>query len=80
MTLMLTLPAGAGFFLLGGPILRIFLSSGTVLGGQLMSILGFAVPAVALVAVTNAVLQAYSRIDLPLISMCLGAAVKLCGD
>ena len=32
-----------------------------------MSILGFAVPAVALVAVTNAVLQAYSRIDLPLI-------------
>ena len=65
MTLMLTLPAGAGFFLLGGPILRIF---------------GFAVPAVALVAVTNAVLQAYSRIDLPLISMCLGAAVKLCGD
>ena len=65
MTLMLTLPAGAGFFLLGGPILRI---------------LGFAVPAVALVAVTNAVLQAYSRIDLPLISMCLGAAVKLCGD
>ena len=79
-TLMLTLPAGAGFFLLGGPILRIFLSSGTVLGGQLMSILGFAVPAVALVAVTNAVLQAYSRIDLPLISMCLGAAVKLCGD
>ena len=80
MTLMLTLPAGAGFFLLGGPILRIFLSSGTVLGGQLMSILGFAVPAVALVAVTNAVLQAYSRIDLPLVSMCLGAAVKLCGD
>ncbi len=50
---MLTLPAGAGFFLLGGPILRIFLSSGTVLGGQLMSILGFAVPAVALVAVTK---------------------------
>ncbi len=80
MTLMLSLPAGAGFFLLGGPILRIFLSSGTVLGGQLMSILGFAVPAVALVAVTNAVLQAYSRIDLPLVSMCLGAAVKLCGD
>ena len=77
---MLTLPAGTGFFLLGGPILRIFLSSGTVLGGQLMSILGFAVPAVALVAVTNAVLQAYSRIDLPLVSMCLGAAVKLCGD
>ena len=73
-------PGRGGLFLLGGPILRIFLSSGTVLGGQLMSILGFAVPAVALVAVTNAVLQAYSRIDLPLVSMCLGAAVKLCGD
>ena len=46
-----------------------------------MSILGFAVPAVALVAVTNAVLQAYGRIDLPLISMCLRRGGRsCCGD
>ncbi|MFQ9125760.1 MAG: hypothetical protein ACLR4Z_01725 [Butyricicoccaceae bacterium] len=81
MTLMLTLPAGAGFFLLGGPILRIFLSSGTVLGGQLMSTTRLTVPAVALCrgdecgasGVTAASTCRSSR-------MCLGAAVKLCGD
>ena len=43
-------------------------------------VLGFAVPAVALVAVTNATLQAFGRIDLPLISMFLGAVVKMLGD
>lgn len=80
MTLMITLPAGVGFLLLSGPILRMFYSEGTVLGGQLMGLLGLAVPAVALVAVTNAVLQAFGRIDLPLISMFLGALVKIFGD
>lgn len=80
LTLMITLPAGAGFLMLSGPILRMFYASGTVLGGQLMAILGIAVPAVALVAVTNAVLQAFGRIDLPLISMFLGAVVKMLGD
>src|SRR5699024_6944600 len=49
-------------------------------GGPLMAMLGFAVPAVALVAVTNATLQAFGRIDLPLISMFLGAVVKMLGD
>lgn len=80
LTMIITLPAGAGFLLLSGPILRMFYSEGTVLGGQLMAILGFAVPAVALVAITNAVLQAFGRIDLPLISMFLGALVKIFGD
>ena len=45
-----------------------------------MAILGFAVPAVALVAITNATLQAFGRIDLPLVSMFLGALVKMFGD
>ena len=39
-----------------------------------------AVPAVALVAVTNATLQAFGRIDLPLVSMFAGAVVKMLGD
>ena len=80
LTMIITLPAGAGFLLLSGPILRLFYSEGTELGGQLMALLGFAVPAVALVAITNAVLQAFGRIDLPLISMFLGALVKIFGD
>ena len=80
LTMMITLPAGAGFLLLSAPILRLFYSEGTALGGQLMAILGFAVPAVALVAITNAILQAFGRIDLPLISMFLGAVVKIFGD
>ena len=80
LTMIITLPAGAGFLLLSKPILRLFYSEGTELGGQLMALLGFAVPAVALVAITNAVLQAFGRIDLPLISMFLGALVKIFGD
>ena len=80
MTIIITLPAGAGFILLSGPILRMFYSQGTVLGGQLMGLLGYAVPAVALVAVTNAALQAFGRIDLPLVSMFAGAVVKMLGD
>lgn len=81
LTMIITLPAGAGFLLLSGPILRIFYSVGTAAqGGPLMAVLGIAVPAVALVAVTNATLQAFGRIDLPLISMFLGAVVKMLGD
>lgn len=81
LTMIITLPAGAGFLLLSGPILRMFYSVGTAAqGGPLMALLGFAVPAVALVAVTNATLQAFGRIDLPLISMFLGAVVKMVGD
>lgn len=81
LTMIITLPAGAGFLLLSGPILRMFYSVGvSEQGGPLMAVLGFAVPAVALVAVTNATLQAFGRIDLPLISMFLGAVVKMLGD
>lgn len=81
LTMIITLPAGAGFVLLSGPILRMFYSVGvSEQGGPLMAMLGIAVPAVALVAVTNATLQAFGRIDLPLTSMFLGAVVKMLGD
>ena len=80
MTVIITLPAGAGFIMLAGPILRMLYSQGTELGGVLMGILGFAVPAAALVAVTNSTLQAFGRIDLPLVSMFAGAVVKMLGD
>lgn len=59
MTVIITLPAGAGFIMLAGPILRMLYSQGTELGGVLMGLLGFAVPAAALVAVTNSTLQAF---------------------
>ena len=80
MTVIITLPAGAGFIMLAGPILRMLYSQGTELGGVLMGLLGFAVPAAALVAVTNSTLQAFGRIDLPLVSMFAGAVVKMLGD
>ncbi len=80
LTMIITLPAGAGFLVMSEPILRLLYSSGVELGGTLMGLLGFAVPAVALVAITNAVLQAFGRIDLPLISMFMGALVKIFGD
>ena len=69
MTVIITLPAGAGFIMLAGPILRMLYSQGTELGGVLMGLLGFAVPAAA-----------FGRIDLPLVSMFAGAVVKMLGD
>lgn len=80
MTMLITLPAGAGFLMLSKPILRLLYRSDTELGGTLMGILGLAVPMVALVAITNAILQALGRADLPLFSMFLGALVKLFAD
>ena len=80
LTMIITLPAGTGFLVRSEPILRLLYHSGTETGGRLMAILGFAVPAVALVAITNATLQAFGRIDLPLVSMFLGALVKMFGD
>lgn len=80
LTMIITLPAATGFLVLSKPILRLLYHSGTELGGELMALLGFAVPAVALVAITNATLQAFGRIDLPLVSMFLGALVKMFGD
>lgn len=80
LTLLITLPAGTGFLILAEPILRLVYHSDTALAGPLMQILGLAVPCVAIVAITNAILQALGRADLPLISMFLGALVKLLGD
>ncbi|MGE4549531.1 MAG: oligosaccharide flippase family protein [Intestinibacillus sp.] len=80
LTMMITLPAGAGFLILAEPVLRLVYHSDTALAGPLMQILGLAVPCVAVVAITNATLQALGRADLPLISMFLGALVKLFSD
>lgn len=80
LTMLITLPAGAGFLLLAQPILRLVYSEHTALAGPLMQILGLAVPCVAVVAITNAILQALGRADLPLISMFAGAVVKLFMD
>ena len=82
MTVIITLPAGAGFIMLAGPILRMLYSQGTELGGVLMGLLGFAVPAGGnpCGCPTNSTLQAFSRIDLPLVSMFAGAVVKMLGD
>ncbi len=80
MTMLITLPAGAGFLILAEPILRLVYHSDTRIAGPLMQMLGLAVPCVALVAITNAMLQAFGRADLPLLSMFAGALVKLAGD
>lgn len=77
LTMLISLPAGAGFLLLSQPILRLVYSSDTILGGRLMQILGLAVPFVAIVAITNAMLQALGRVDIPIVSMFLGALAKL---
>ncbi len=80
MGLLIALPAGAGYAVLGGPILRLVFNEDTVAATPMLQILGLAVPCVAIVSLTNATLQALGRTDLPIISMFMGGILKLVGD
>lgn len=78
--LMIALPAGAGFLTLGGPILRLIFTADTEAATPMLQILGLAVPCVAVVSLTNAILQALGRTELPILSMVFGGIIKLIGD
>ena len=77
-TVLLTLPMGVGLLVLGTPIIRLLfprLTSG--LAGPLLSALGLATPFVCLMLVCNSVLQAHGFVNLPVIVMLMGGALKV---
>lgn len=77
---LIALPCGAGFLALAGPILRLLFREDTVTATPMLQILGLSVPFVAIVALTNAVLQGMGRADLSFINMFLGALVKIVSE
>ena len=79
-TALLTLPAAAGLMALSKPILLMLYPArreGALTAAPLLFTLGIAVTFVCLVPLTNSMLQALGHTGIPLISMSVGAVVKI---
>ncbi len=74
-TMLFALPCAMGFFVLSEPILRVLYSDANA--SLLLQKLALAVAFVALVSVSNAVLQAYGRVYFPVVNMLIGGVVKV---
>ena len=77
-TALLAFPMGVGLFVLGGPIMRLLYPVLEIkLAGPLLSTLGLATVFVCMMLVCNSVLQAHGFVNLPVIVMLVGGALKI---
>lgn len=74
-TMLFALPCAMGFFVLSEPILKVLYSDANAY--LLLQKLAPAVVFVALVSVSNAVLQAYGKVYYPVVNMLAGGVVKV---
>ncbi|MBQ4354207.1 MAG: polysaccharide biosynthesis protein [Clostridia bacterium] len=77
--LMLALPAGIGISVLSGAIMNIFYFNApeeASAGTPILAVFGIAVVLYAVVSISGAILQSFGRVNMPLISLCVGALVK----
>lgn len=80
LTALISAPIGAGLSLFARPILELIFSGRTVeidACAPLLCVLGLSVLPACIITVQNAILQAYERPALPVISMLAGSAVKV---
>ena len=80
---MLSLPIAAGFFVMAGPILNLLFASspiGAEIAAPLLQSLSFGVLFICLVSLTNALLQATGRVQLPVLHMLIGGIVKFAAN
>ena len=76
-SLMLALPAGVGMFILAHPIFKILYPAGNAEEGvPMLATFGIAVILYAVVSITGAILQAFGKVNLPLVSLTVGGIVK----
>lgn len=76
----IALPAGVGFMTLSNEILTLLYykrPDDVLIADPLLSYLGIAVIFVALVSITNSILQATGHINTPVVTMLIGGAVKV---
>ena len=77
-TALLAFPMGLGLWALSDPLFRLFYRSyNAELGGSLLAVLGIASIFVCLMLITNSILQAYSRVSVPIVTMLVGGVVKI---
>ena len=80
LTMIISMPISLGLSLFSREILSLIFAgqeSAVALSAPLLSILALSVPLACLITVESAILQAYSRAGLPIISMLAGSAIKL---
>ena len=76
-SMMLALPAGIGMIVVAEPIYSIlYKTEQPELGAQMLAIFGLAVILYAVVSITGSILQAFGKVNLPLISLVVGGVVK----
>lgn len=77
-TALLAFPMGVGLFVLGGPIMQLLYPVLEIkLAGPLLSTLGLATVFVCMMLVCNSVLQAHGFVNLPVLVMLVGGALKI---
>ncbi len=77
-TALLAFPMGLGLWSLSEPLFRLFYPRYNIeLGGDLLATLGIASIFVCLMLITNSILQAYGRVNIPIFTMLLGGVVKI---
>jgi len=77
-TALLAFPMGVGLFVLGTPIMQLLYPTlERDLAGPLLSTLGLATVFVCMMLVCNSILQAHGFVNLPILVMVVGGAVKI---
>lgn len=80
MCLFLSLPCSFGLALFSKPILSLLFvgeEGAVAIAAPLLTMLAFSVCSSCLIGITNAILQAYRKAMLPIVSMLIGTAVKI---
>lgn len=80
LTVLLAMPASLGLTLFSGPVLEILFagqSEAIAISTPLLSALGASVIFSCLITTTNAILQSYRHVCMPIISMLVGVVIKL---
>ena len=83
LTAMIAFPCGIGLMVLAGPILRLlyFTKPELCLAGEpLLKMLGLAAIFVCLMLVTNAHLQSFGKVNIPVYTMIVGGAAKVAAN
>lgn len=75
--MLIALPAGTGYFVLAKPILSMLFRGEMDIAAACLRVLCFAIPFVALVSLTNAVLQAAGKVRVPVVTMLIGGVIKV---
>ncbi|MBQ7599281.1 MAG: polysaccharide biosynthesis protein [Clostridia bacterium] len=76
-SMMIALPSGVGMIILAKPIYNLLYKTADAdLGAAMLAIFGIAVILYALVSISGSILQAFGKVNRPLISLVVGGVVK----